>query len=902
MPLLFPMLAVLLSTVFSALSSATPSLALSSSCPRILSPYFALPRRAGEAISAPSLVQSTTVQKGRKAGAFSTAAIPQHRQCDRRCASQGRVLCPLLLYTWVCVGFFWKHHSPLSSRVSASSGFAPDGRRRRPWRLAFCPSHTCPVCRVQYSRSLRRPFLYTPCWSSTRRAKTILNASTVSSISSSKKRASAHSSGCSALLSFSQGSSFAPSCCLSPSPSTEVNGHSSFFSFSLASPTARPHHSLLSNFRASSSPSFSPLYGRKLAFFLPGRLTTEVSMVASPAYQELSGVAPSSSDWGAGEWGEPFSPSSSRQSSPSDSPCCYLNSSFSFQSPSFPFPPQKQTETNALAPVTALATSLSSFSSLASADTFAPDAAASDKTADTSPSTQRSSRESPASPFPCPPLSHPGGKGCFSASRVLPLPLKRLHFDQVDSTQKWCLRNLETLCSVHGLSPSTWVAVSASRQTAAVGTRDSVTLEEKKWISPPNNVSVTYVIPWPIRLSSRLLNFAQTAAVAVCKVLDAYGLRGQIKWINDVFVNDKKICGVLCHNPAFVLPSALISPAVSAPRSDAVAAALAASSSSSKTQGSPPGLQALHAQLEGDSYWAVLVGVGINVEKKPEVSEMAIEQATTSIAEELERVGGERNRNRSSCSDVLKNEMSSPDTFTQFPDSQEKTRISTSVRGAPVDVGGVAREKEGGYIGAERKPDTEEGTSGTFCGHSLSSTGPGSSFLNPDAIRASLDTHMYESFNILQREGFKALRPFVLSRLAWLGDYVELEEKGSQASAWPTDRRSCPTDSEESARAYASACGTSRHGVTGSEDDENVFTDVGELSDGLERNTACDTRESTPEGSTAGSDRRRFSAGERGSGFLATGILQGLDEDGALLIRMPDGRTQKFVGGHLVRP
>ncbi|KEP60285.1 UNVERIFIED_CONTAM: hypothetical protein HHA_289760 [Hammondia hammondi] len=866
MPLLFPMLTVLFSTVFTALSSATPSLALSSSGPRILPPCFAISRRAGEAIYAPYLVQSTTVQKGRTAGAVATAAVPQHRQSDRRCVSPERPLCPLLPSTWVCVGFCLKHHSPLSSRVFASSGFAPDGRRRRTRRLAFCSSHTCPVCRLQYSRSFRHPFLSTPSWSSTRRAKTTLNASTAFFISSSKC-SSEHSSGRSARVSFPRVSSFVPSCCLSPSPSTEVNGHSSFFSSSFASPTARPHHCFLSSFRASSFPSFSPLYGKKLAFFLPRRLTREGSMVASPAYQELSGVALSSSDWGAGEWGEPFSPSSSRQSSPSHSPCCYLNSSFSFQSPSLPVPLQTETETNAWAAVTALATGLSSFSSLASADTFAPDAAASDKTADTSPSTQRSSPESPASPFPRPPLSHPGGNGCFSASRVLPLPLKRLHFDQVDSTQKWCLRNLETLCSVHGLSPSTWVAVSASRQTAAVGTRDSVTLEEKKWISPPNNVSVTYVIPWPIRLSSRLLNFAQTAAVAVCKVLDAYGLRGQIKWINDVFVNDKKICGVLCHNPAFVLPSALISPTVSAPRSDAAAAALAVSSSSSRTQGSPPGLQALHAELEGESYWAVLVGVGINVEMKPEVSEMATEQATTCMAEELGRAGGERNRNRTPCSDVLKNEMSSPDTFTQFPDSQEQMHISTSIRGGPVDVGGVAREEEGGDIGAERKPDTEEGTSGTFCGHSLSSTGSASSFLSPDAIRASLDTHMYESFNILQREGFKALRPFVLSRLAWLGDYVELEEKGSQASA-----------------------------------SEDVFTDVGGLSDGLGRNTACGPRESSPEGSTAGSDRRRFSAGERERGFLATGILQGLDEDGALLIRMPDGRTQKFVGGHLVRP
>lgn len=38
------------------------------------------------------------------------------------------------------------------------------------------------------------------------------------------------------------------------------------------------------------------------------------------------------------------------------------------------------------------------------------------------------------------------------------------------------------------------------------------------------------------------------AAVAVCETLRFYGLEPVVKWPNDVFVNDKKICGILIEN------------------------------------------------------------------------------------------------------------------------------------------------------------------------------------------------------------------------------------------------------------------------------------------------------------------------------------------------------------------
>lgn len=38
------------------------------------------------------------------------------------------------------------------------------------------------------------------------------------------------------------------------------------------------------------------------------------------------------------------------------------------------------------------------------------------------------------------------------------------------------------------------------------------------------------------------------ASVAVCRTLENYGLTAEIKWPNDVYVQGKKICGILIEN------------------------------------------------------------------------------------------------------------------------------------------------------------------------------------------------------------------------------------------------------------------------------------------------------------------------------------------------------------------
>lgn len=35
------------------------------------------------------------------------------------------------------------------------------------------------------------------------------------------------------------------------------------------------------------------------------------------------------------------------------------------------------------------------------------------------------------------------------------------------------------------------------------------------------------------------------AAVSVCKILEKHGIEAKIKWVNDIFVNHQKVCGIL---------------------------------------------------------------------------------------------------------------------------------------------------------------------------------------------------------------------------------------------------------------------------------------------------------------------------------------------------------------------
>ncbi len=98
----------------------------------------------------------------------------------------------------------------------------------------------------------------------------------------------------------------------------------------------------------------------------------------------------------------------------------------------------------------------------------------------------------------------------------------------VNSTNTYAKENITSI--------KTPCLITADEQTAGRGRRGN------SFFSPKNTgLYMTVVFSSPE--NCELLTPA--AAVAVCHVLKNHGTQPQIKWVNDVFVNGRKVCGIL---------------------------------------------------------------------------------------------------------------------------------------------------------------------------------------------------------------------------------------------------------------------------------------------------------------------------------------------------------------------
>ncbi|MBM81468.1 MAG: biotin--[acetyl-CoA-carboxylase] ligase [Planctomycetaceae bacterium] len=82
-------------------------------------------------------------------------------------------------------------------------------------------------------------------------------------------------------------------------------------------------------------------------------------------------------------------------------------------------------------------------------------------------------------------------------------------------------------------------------QTAGRGRMD------RKWVAPAGkNLTFSYVAKMPMDQSTAT-SIAMAVALAVVDYLESIDIRAQTKWPNDVWVGDRKICGILtetCEN------------------------------------------------------------------------------------------------------------------------------------------------------------------------------------------------------------------------------------------------------------------------------------------------------------------------------------------------------------------
>lgn len=111
--------------------------------------------------------------------------------------------------------------------------------------------------------------------------------------------------------------------------------------------------------------------------------------------------------------------------------------------------------------------------------------------------------------------------------------IKRIHFDEIGSTNEYA-KQLRTLGQD--------AVVTADRQTGGRGTKG------RSFSSNVGGVYVTKLTFYRDLPAREAFKIMAGAAVAVCETLEFYGLRPVIKWVNDIYVNDKKICGILIEN------------------------------------------------------------------------------------------------------------------------------------------------------------------------------------------------------------------------------------------------------------------------------------------------------------------------------------------------------------------
>ena len=107
--------------------------------------------------------------------------------------------------------------------------------------------------------------------------------------------------------------------------------------------------------------------------------------------------------------------------------------------------------------------------------------------------------------------------------------------ERVDSTNDEARRHIS---DIDNLS-----VVSALSQTAGRGQRGNT------WTSNAGeNLMFSIVLKTPVLMAEDHFALNEIAALSVADFLSTYGIKAEIKWPNDIYVGEKKICGILIEN------------------------------------------------------------------------------------------------------------------------------------------------------------------------------------------------------------------------------------------------------------------------------------------------------------------------------------------------------------------
>lgn len=117
--------------------------------------------------------------------------------------------------------------------------------------------------------------------------------------------------------------------------------------------------------------------------------------------------------------------------------------------------------------------------------------------------------------------------------------MKCYHFDEIHSTNSWAKENIPQW-DRQGIT-----LVTADKQTQGRGRF------ERHWLSPEEGniyASFCFFIEQP---SLDLAHLPQVLALAASYTLEELGFRPKLKWPNDIFLEGRKVAGILCESVVY---------------------------------------------------------------------------------------------------------------------------------------------------------------------------------------------------------------------------------------------------------------------------------------------------------------------------------------------------------------
>ena len=113
-----------------------------------------------------------------------------------------------------------------------------------------------------------------------------------------------------------------------------------------------------------------------------------------------------------------------------------------------------------------------------------------------------------------------------------------IELDSIDSTNNYAMQLIDANKAQHGLT------IVAQKQLAGKGQRGNT------WADTPGESLLMSIIAMPDRAIHEQFVFSASVAVAIAKVLQKLNNNWQVnvKWPNDIIVNDKKAGGILIEN------------------------------------------------------------------------------------------------------------------------------------------------------------------------------------------------------------------------------------------------------------------------------------------------------------------------------------------------------------------